>query len=534
MIASPQRNVTVIPAKKDQPIARMTQAPKRRTAGYARVSTDDEEQQSSYAAQVAYYTEYIQANPAWRFVTVYADEGISGTSTKKREQFNAMVDDALAGKLDLIITKSVSRFARNTVDSLQTIRKLKEIGCEVYFQKENIWTFDGKGELLLSIMSSLAQEESRSISENVTWGQRRRMEAGKVSMAYKHFLGYEKGDDGKPKIVPEEAAVVRQIYRLFLEGKTFNAIAKTLMSQGIPSPGGKEKWGVRTIISILENEKYKGHALLQKGFTTDFLTHKTKKNEGELPQFYITDSHPAIISVETFDLVQSEIARRRGMQNRATCEHPFSGKILCGQCGSPCGPKVWHSNSPYRRTIWQCNAKYSRSDRGAKCGTPHVTEEQIKAAFVACFNALISDKEHYIAGFEELLSFIADTSALDREAAALDTERDALAERMRHMIDENARQPQDQAAYNEAYDALQMRSETAQARLLAIEGERAEAAARRARAVRFLETLRAQEALLTEFDESLWCATMESVVVQKDGDLVVRWRDGNETARRNS
>jgi hypothetical protein len=343
-------------------------------------------------------------------------------------------------------------------------------------------------------------------------------------------LGYEKGEDGKPLIVESEAQVVRQIYRLFLQGKTFNAIARTLMEQGIPSPADKKNWGVRTVISILENEKYKGHALLQKVFTTDFLTHKTKKNEGELPQFYITDSHPAIISEETFDLVQSELRRRRETQNRATCEHLFSGKILCGQCGSPCGPKVWHSNSPYRRTIWQCNKKYSNAE---KCRTRHVTEEQIKAAFVACFNALLCDKERYIAEFEEFLPMIADTATLDREAATLDTERDALAERMRRLVDENARTPQDQATYNESYDALVARYEAVQARLAELEGERGEVAARRARAANFLKTLRGQEGLLTEFDEQLWCATVESVTVQNDGRLVFRWRDGQKTVRQN-
>ena len=261
----------------------MQKKAKRNTAGYGRVSTDEDEQLNSYQAQVDYYTRMIQANPEWNFVGVFADEGISGTSTKGREQFNRMVEEALAGRIDLILTKSVSRFARNTVDSLQTIRKLKEVGCEVYFEKEQIWSFDGKGELLLTIMSSLAQEESRSISENVTWGKRRAFEAGKVSLPYKRFLGYEKGEDGRPRIAESEAAVVRLIYTLFLQGKTVNYIARRLTAQGIPTPGGKEKWAVSTIQSILRSEKYKGEAILQKRYTVDFLEHKLKVNEGELP-----------------------------------------------------------------------------------------------------------------------------------------------------------------------------------------------------------------------------------------------------------
>jgi DNA invertase Pin-like site-specific DNA recombinase len=234
---------------------------------------------TSYRTQVDYYTRYIQEQPDWEFVGVFTDEGISAVNTKKRDGFNQMVRDALNGKIDLIVTKSVSRFARNTVDSLTTVRKLKEKGIEVYFEKEGIATLDSKGELLITIMSSLAQEESRSISENVTWGQRKRFADGKVSVAYGKFLGYCKGADGIMEIVPEEAETVRSIYRQFIQGKTTNAIAASLTRNGVPTPGGKEKWQATTIESILTNEKYKGAALLQKKFTTDFLTKKMKPNE---------------------------------------------------------------------------------------------------------------------------------------------------------------------------------------------------------------------------------------------------------------
>ena len=237
-------------------------AKKRRVAGYARVSTDSDEQFTSYEAQVDYYTKFIQSKPDWEFAKVYTDEGISATNTKRREGFKEMVADALAGKIDLIVTKSVSRFARNTVDSLVTIRKLKENGVECYFEKEGIYTFDGKGELLITIMSSLAQEESRSISENVTWGQRKRFSDGKVSMPYKRFLGYEKGEDGQPVVNEKEAAVVKLIYRLFLDGKTSSGICKYLENLNILSPGGSSKWSKTTVDSILTNEKYKGDALL--------------------------------------------------------------------------------------------------------------------------------------------------------------------------------------------------------------------------------------------------------------------------------
>jgi site-specific DNA recombinase len=257
------RAVTVISpiAGRFAPVNAGTTAMKR-VAAYARVSTDTDEQLSSFDAQRDYYTRHIQSNPAWIFVEIYSDEGISATSTKKRDGFNRMISDALDGKIDLIITKSVSRFARNTVDTLTTVRQLKEKGVEVYFEKENIYTLDSKGELLITIMSSLAQEESRSISENVTWGHRKRFADGKVMLPYGRFLGYEKSEDGLPKIVEKEATVVRLIYKLFLEGKTHSGIARHLTTDGIPTPSGKDVWQSSTITSILQNEKYKGDARL--------------------------------------------------------------------------------------------------------------------------------------------------------------------------------------------------------------------------------------------------------------------------------
>ena len=310
-----ERNVTVIPATLN-PVRRMNPVvKKRRVAGYARVSTDKDEQFTSYEAQVDYYTKYITSHPDWQFVKVYTDEGISGLDTRKRDGFNEMIADALSGAMDLIVTKSVSRFARNTVDSLVTIRKLKEKGVEVYFEKENIYSLDGKGELLLTIMSSLAQEESRSISENVTWGQRKRFSDGKITLPYKQFLGYDRGPkkDDPPVVNQEQAAIVRRIYRDFMAGKTIGAISRELTVDGVPSPSGKPKWSASTVNSILQNEKYRGSALLQKCFTTDFLTKKRKINEGEVPQYYIEHSHEAIIDPDEWEAVQEEIKRRKAI-----------------------------------------------------------------------------------------------------------------------------------------------------------------------------------------------------------------------------
>lgn len=271
------RKVTFIP-----PLAALPgKKSKRKVAAYARVSTAAEEQESSLIAQRTFYEKHILENPEWEFVEVYYDDGVSGLSYHRREGFNLMVADALEGKIDLILTKSLSRFARNTVDTLTTIRRLKEKNVEVFFEKENIYTFDSKGEFLITLMSSLAQEESRSISENVTWGRRKQFSDGKYSMNYSTFLGYKKGMDGLPAIDEDQAPIIRLIYLLYLEGYTIYSLKHFLDNIGIPSPQGN-KWHVSVIESILTNEKYKGDALLQKSITVDFLTKKRKLNEGDL------------------------------------------------------------------------------------------------------------------------------------------------------------------------------------------------------------------------------------------------------------
>ena len=430
------KNITVIPATLNLHTGVPKSANvKRRVAGYARVSTDSDEQFTSYAAQVDYYTNYIKSNPNWQFVDVYTDEGISGVSTKNREGFNRMISDALAGRIDLIVTKSVSRFARNTVDSLTTVRKLKEKGVEVYFEKENIYTLDSKGELLITIMSSLAQEESRSISENVTWGQRKRFADGKVSMPYKQFLGYRKGTNGIPEIVPEEAELVIRIYKMFMSGKSTSAIARQLTNEGIPTPGKKKVWQKATVDSILTNEKYKGAALLQKKYTVDFLTKTMKTNEGEVPQYYVEDSHPAIIKPAEWEAVQVEMEQRRSKGRRHDCSSPFSGKIFCGDCGGVYGSKTWHSTDKYRRVIWQCNHKY---DSGEKCGTPHLREEDLKELFVQALGQYMDDPDERLEGLQYVQRAMTDTTFVDADLEEAGQKMELLSGMIRSCIMMNA------------------------------------------------------------------------------------------------
>lgn len=352
---------------------------KQKVAAYARVSTEQDEQQSSYEAQVDFYTRYIQSNPDWEFVEVFADRGITGTNTKNRDSFNRMIQLALDGGIDIILTKSISRFARNTVDTLQTVRKLKAIGVEVIFEKENLHTFDPKCEMMLTIMSSLAQEESRSISENVRWGKQKSMRDGKVSLAYSRFLGYKKGPDGRPEIVEEEAVIVRDIYNYFLSGKTLNEIAALLTRMGIPTPAGKSKWCVSTVRSILSNEKYKGEALLQKTYTVDYLTKEVRKNNGEVASILVRHSHEAIIEPEVFDLVQEMLAENIKRRSKVRTKHPFAGKIVCGDCGGFYGHKVWRLRSTGEHyDVWYCNHKY---DGDEPCSSPRLREAEIRDAF---------------------------------------------------------------------------------------------------------------------------------------------------------
>ena len=525
-MAKAVRSVTMIPPTIN-PLTRQSfvAAVKRRAAGYARVSTDSDEQFSSYEAQIDYYTQYIKAHDDWEFVKVYTDEGISGLNTKKRDGFNEMIADALAGKLDLIVTKSVSRFARNTVDSLTTIRQLKEHGVEVYFEKENIWTFDGKGELLLTIMSSLAQEESRSISENVTWGQRKRFADGKVSMPYKQFLGYEKGPDGLPKVVPEQAETVRYIYDLFMSGKTITAITKQLTAEGVLTPGRKEKWVGRTVESILTNEKYKGDARLQKRFTVDFLQKKMKVNEGEVPQYYVENSHEAIIDPLLFDRVQEELARRKTLGRSYSGKSIFSCRLICGDCGHYLGSKVWNSTSKYRRVIWQCNYKFKGE---CKCGTPHLTEEVIKAKFLEAYSQLLPERDRLIEDCRIMQAALTDVTDIDRETKEQIQELEVVSELIKRCVDENSSTALDQDEYLVRYNGLGDRYEKAESRVRELEKQRTERMAKADAIGAFMFRLRELDQPLEHFDERLWLEVIDSVTVHRDSGLTFKFQNGKE------
>lgn len=334
-----------------------------KVAAYCRVSTDHEEQKTSYDTQVQHYEQYINENPNWIFSGIYADEGITGTNRYKRDRFNQMIEDCKTGKIEMIITKSISRFARNTVDTLQIIRELKNYRVGVFFEKENINTLDEASEVILTVLSSIAQDESRSISENVKWAIQRKFERGEVMLNTKRFMGYTRNEAGELEIVPEEAEIIKRIYNSYLQGNSLIGIKRELETDGVLSPDGLDKWSTSTISNIVQNEKYAGNATLQKSFTEDYLTKKRVPNRGEMPKYHVTDSHDAIIDMETFTKVQEEVLRRKRLHGghksdkctakRRHSKYIFTDLMTCGCCGYGCRRATW-TNYYDKRTVYRC------------------------------------------------------------------------------------------------------------------------------------------------------------------------------------
>lgn len=375
-----------------------------KVAAYCRVSTDMQEQESSYEAQCLHYSALIKNNPEWEFAGIYADEGISGTQAKKRPQFLEMINACMDHKIEMIITKSISRFSRNTLDCLQYIRLLKEQNIAVFFEKENINTLDAKGEVLITIMASIAQQESASISQNVTIGIRYKVQRGIGRVNYTRFLGFTKDHRNSPlRIVPEEADIVRRIFREYLDGFSPAMIATRLQSDGISSPSNGERWHASTISSMLENEKYCGDFLMQKTFTEDYLTKKYKKNTGQLPQYYVENHHDPIIPKAVFLQVQGEILRRSVLKHdptkyRCGSRIAFCGRMVCGRCGKI----LKRYTRPDRgQTDWRCHnraypKKTNHQDHKSACGCRFVAEEEAQQAVIKAFNMLPQYRDQLI------------------------------------------------------------------------------------------------------------------------------------------
>ena len=380
-----EKVVRVIPATVNPQEKLKSEYRQIRVAAYCRVSTKQEEQLNSYDVQVKFYTEKIQSEPKWSLVGIFADKGITGTSVKKRDEFNRLMRLCKRGKVDMIITKSISRFSRNTVDCLKYVRMLRELNIDVFFEEQGIHSIDPGAEFYITIYGSIAQSESENISANVKWGKAQSAREGKVPFNYKRSIGYRKGEDGNPEIDPEQAAVVKLIYERFLAGDSFGGIAAYLAERNIPSPCGKEVWGNGTIKSILSNEKYKGDAILNKTFTVDCLTKKVKVNNGERQKFYVENNHPVIIDSATFARVQEELARRAGKrkvkqkgttteQGKYSSKYALTELLICGECGTPYRRCTWTASGK-KKIVWRC---INRLDFGKKyCHNSPTIEESV-------------------------------------------------------------------------------------------------------------------------------------------------------------
>ena len=455
--AAVKKKVSMIPAKPQYDRNIKLTEKKLRVAAYCRVSTELEEQESSYEAQVEYYTRKIQESDNWKMAGIYADDGKSATNTKKRDDFNAMIKDAMDGKIDMILTKSVSRFARNTVDSLLTIRKLKEKNIAVVFEKEGVNTLDGTGEILITILSSLAQEESRNISENTRWGVVRRFENGKMIVNHNKFMGYTKNENGDLVIVPEEAEIVRLIFRLYLEGYSAKKISQYLEENGIKTATGQDKWYDSVIFKMLRNEKYMGDALLQKTYTVDFMTKKKVINKGIVPQYYVEDDHEPIIPKELFYRVQEELARRASMnkaavtkkkdqKSRFSSEYALTGLLLCGDCGQEYRRVTWARNGK-KKIVWRCN---NRLTNGTKHCKKSVTLEEgaLNNAVMEAINRITCNDGDFVGAFRQNVIRIIGSYGKGQEPDEYDEKIKEKQEEMVALITENA----NVGAYTDEFD----------------------------------------------------------------------------------
>mgnify|MGYP002763613510 CR=1 FL=1 len=500
-------NVMVIPARRQvgNTARQQEDKPKLRVAAYCRVSTDSDEQATSYEAQVEHYTEYIQKNPEWEFAGIYADDGISGTNTKNREEFNRMIEECEAGNIDMIITKSISRFARNTLDCLKYIRQLKEKNIPVFFEKEAINTMDSKGEVLLTIMASLAQQESQSLSQNVKLGLQFRYQNGQVQVNHNHFLGYTKDEEGNLVIDPEQAEVVKRIYREYLEGYSMDKIAKGLEEDGILTGAGKTKWWTSTINKILRNEKYIGDALLQKTYTTDFLNKTRVKNNGIVPQYYVEGNHEAIIPKDIFLRVQEELVRRRvvktsanGKKRSYSCKHCFAQIVICGECGEMFRRIHWN-NRGCKSIVWRCISRLEPT--GQECHARTVNETVLENVVVQAINTLLGDKSTYQAQLQQNIAKVI------RDAQK--TTADGIDEQLLELQKELLKKANNKEAYDEIADQIfALREKRQQASMDTVQRDE-----QLQRITELQDFIKDQSSDLTVFDEALVKRWLKQIII---------------------
>ena len=534
-MAETAKKISMIPAKVQYDRNVKLSEKKMKVAAYCRVSTELEEQDSSYEAQVEYYTSKISENENWKNAGIYADDGKSGTNTKKRADFNAMIQDALAGKIDMILTKSVSRFARNTVDSLVTIRKLKEKNVAVVFEKEGINTLEGTGEILITILSSLAQEESRNISENIRWGVVRKFEKGKVIVNCTKFMGYTKNEDGDLVIVPEEAEIVKLIFRLYLEGYSTGKIAKHLEEQGIKTATGQDKWHSTVIDKMLRNEKYMGDALLQKTYTVDFMTKKKVKNTGIVPQYYVEDDHEPIIPKELFYRVQEELARRASMNKSAvtrkknqkskfSSEYALTGLLLCGDCGQEYRRVTWSRNGK-KKIVWRCSNRLTNGTKNCK-KSESLEEGALNRAVMEAINRITRGDGDFVGAFRQNVIRVIGSYSGEQEPDEYDEKIKEKEAEMVALITENARV----GSYTDEFDERYRRIAE---EITILKEEQIETRRKKKLADSYEQRLKDMDSFLEkqtcqipEFDNDLVRRLIASIKVVSAKKLIIRFQSG--------
>ena len=524
-----ERRVRIIPATRP---ANRPKAPRRdgkqRVAAYCRVSTDSEEQLNSYAAQKNYYTQRIEENPDWEMAGVFADEGITGTSMKKRREFNRMIAACKRGRIDMILTKSLSRFARNTVDCLEAVRMLKANGIGVIFEKENINTLTESSEFLITLFSGFAQAESESLSKNVKWGKQKSMEAGNVPFQYKKLLGYRKGADGRPEIVPEEAETVRRIFQRYLEGASLGDIKKELDADGVPTAEGIKGWSYQVIQNILSNERYIGDALLGKTYVTDPISKQVVKNLGELPMYYVENNHPAIIPKVVFQRVQEEMARRTSKrkvmqksgkteQGKYSAKYALSEILVCGECGTPYKRCTWARNGK-KRIVWRC---VSRLEFGTKyChDSPTVDEGRLHRAIVEALNgfgAIRQEITETCLGIVEQVQCHGESDgeglpALRRKLNELTLQQADLLDKVLENMDDADLNDQLKTLAEEKQDILE--------RIAALQEDELQQALNASRQREIEEWLAQRPMVLTEYDDTFARRLVERITVV-DGETI--------------
>lgn len=532
-LAQGKMRVVVIPAKSCEENKQAAKC--LRVAAYCRVSTDDEEQKTSYEAQIGYYTEKINQNPEWQMAGIFADEGISGTQAQKRPEFLKMIRLCRQRKIDVILTKSLSRFARNTVDSLGYIRELRALGIAVISEKENINTLTAESEMLITIMSCFAQAESESISKNVSWGVRQSFKNGNVPMQYARLLGYRKGHDGNAEIIPEEAEVVKEIYRCYLDGMSMNLIADRLNEKGLTTKGGSSPYRKMVVQRILTNEKYTGDALLQKTYVTDCITKKMRKNNGELPMYLVKNHHEPIISRSDFNRVQEEMARRSAKrtiadkltktgQGKYSAKYALSELLICGECGEHYRRVTWTAKG-FKEVKWRCVSRIQYGKK--KChSSPTVDEQALHRAIVSAINEFCEVKDDVAKALRESITEVLDPNQ-NGSIQAAQQRIDELARNMDELImlatvpetAENAMS--DIAKFSEEMKMLREFIETEKAKQTEVQHGSNELS-------NVLQSLEKEDFALTEYDDIVTRQLIEQITVDTKNTITVRFKGGFE------